>query len=61
MSFLLFQVNGAFSVEKGDSGLSFTTRDRVTEEEVWLAASRNGCVLPRLEMWKSALDFLTWR
>lgn len=28
------QVNNAFSVEKGDSALAFTTRDRVSKEEV---------------------------
>lgn len=28
------QVNNAFSVEKGDSALAFTTRDRVNKEEV---------------------------
>lgn len=37
------QVNCAFSVEKGDSDLAFTTRDRVNKEEV---RHRAWCVVP---------------
>lgn len=29
-----FQVNDAFSVEKGDTGFAFTTKDRINADEV---------------------------